>query len=154
MFKKYRGAGLGQCRSSTTFPYRLALWLLLTHIVSPIVIAPFGFMDSIWAQNQERPQDEILVTAPKGGKSSGSSGERISLHDTENKTANKISDIIEKQRGAKVTRYGAPGTFSTLSIRGANPNQTGVYIDGFPLNDTSGAASKPGKPAFRIIPIP
>ena len=69
----------------------------------------------------------------------GKGGERISLHNSENKTANKISDVIEKQRGAKITRYGAPGTFSTLSIRGANPNQTGVYLDGLPLNGSSGA---------------
>ena len=125
MFKSATGSHLS---NSAFLPRRaLLLSLVFSSLFSPI-------------RAQDKELEELIITAPKEGRGLGRGKEGISLHNSENKSANKISDIIEKQRGARVTRYGAPGSFSALSIRGANPNQTGVYIDGFPLNDVSGAS--------------
>ena len=64
--------------------------------------------------------------------------QRIHLRKGENKTATKLSEVVEKQHGVRVNRFGAPGTFSSLSIRGASPNQSGVYINGIAINNPLG----------------
>ncbi len=51
---------------------------------------------------------------------------------------NYISDIFNKQSGITINRYGAPGSFSELSIRGSYARQTNIYIDGILLNDALG----------------
>ena len=42
--------------------------------------------------------------------------------------------------GANVTRRGGFGSFATISLRGANPDEVRVYVDGIPLNQAVGGA--------------
>lgn len=49
--------------------------------------------------------------------------------------AREVSEVIEKQAGLRLNRYGPPGTFSSLSVRGAQSQTTGIFIEGVPLND-------------------
>src|SRR5262249_22977586 len=49
--------------------------------------------------------------------------------------AQTLDEILEKEAGLSVHRYGGMGSYSTLSIRGSNANQVNVYIDGIPLNN-------------------
>ena len=86
-------------------------------------------------QNKNLPADTIFVTeeAEIRGRDIGSQG--IHLLRGENKTAKKISEVLEKQHGVRVNRLGAPGTYSNLSIRASSFNRTGVYIDGISIND-------------------
>ena len=62
----------------------------------------------------------------------------IDLSESIHQTENYISDILNKQSGITISRYGAPGSFSELSIRGSYSHQTNIYIDGILLNDALG----------------
>jgi iron complex outermembrane receptor protein len=42
--------------------------------------------------------------------------------------------------GANITRTGGVGSFSAISLRGANPDEVRVYIDGVPINQAVGGA--------------
>jgi len=62
----------------------------------------------------------------------------------------RVSDIgeaLEESAGVTVKRYGGLGSYSTVMIRGASPNQVRVYLDGVPL---SGGASG----VFNLSDIP
>ncbi len=45
-----------------------------------------------------------------------------------------LPDLLEKEAGIRVRQYGGLGSYSTLSLRGANPNQTRIYWNGIPIN--------------------
>ena len=47
----------------------------------------------------------------------------------------ETSREIEKAVGTTVSRYGGFGTFSTVSLRGSNTNQVGIFLDGIALAD-------------------
>ncbi|MCB1176928.1 MAG: TonB-dependent receptor, partial [Leptospiraceae bacterium] len=49
-----------------------------------------------------------------------------------------LTDILEKEAGVRVRRFGGLGSYSTLSIRGSNANQVKIYIDGIPINNSQG----------------
>lgn len=49
-----------------------------------------------------------------------------------------LTDILEREAGVRVRRFGGLGSYSTLSIRGSNANQVRIYIDGVPLNNAQG----------------
>jgi iron complex outermembrane recepter protein len=49
-----------------------------------------------------------------------------------------LTDILERETGVRIRRYGGLGSYSTLSIRGSNSNQVKIYIDGIPLNNSEG----------------
>ncbi len=50
-------------------------------------------------------------------------------------TAAGLADVLERETSVRVRRYGGRGYQSTLSVRGSNPNQVNVYMDGIPLSD-------------------
>ncbi|GBF50280.1 cobalamin receptor protein [Leptospira ryugenii] len=72
-----------------------------------------------FAKNPSGVQKEILLDAAKNRYLS-------------------LPDILEREAGLRVRQYGGLGSYSTLSIRGANPNQTRVYWNGIPLNQSEG----------------
>jgi iron complex outermembrane receptor protein len=45
-----------------------------------------------------------------------------------------LSEVLEKEGGLRIRNYGGLGSYSTLSIRGTNPNQNKVYLDGIPIS--------------------
>jgi iron complex outermembrane recepter protein len=49
-----------------------------------------------------------------------------------------LTEILERESGVRVRRFGGLGSYSTLSIRGSNANQVKIYIDGIPLNNAQG----------------
>lgn len=49
-----------------------------------------------------------------------------------------LPDVLEREAGVRIRRYGGLGSYSTLSLRGTNPNQSRIYIDGVPFNNTQG----------------
>lgn len=53
-----------------------------------------------------------------------------------------IADVLAAQPGIQFSRNGGPGTATSLYVRGANPEQTKVLVDGVPINslDASGSA--------------
>lgn len=91
---------------------------------------------------QEVVQEEVIqVEAERIQDGLADTSEEIHLRGSaEGMAARNVSEIIEAQSSFKVNRYGAPGTYSTLSIRGSNADQVGIYINGLPLNDPNGGA--------------
>ena len=49
-----------------------------------------------------------------------------------------MGDLLEGETSVRINRYGGRGAYNTLSLRGSNPNQTNLYIDGIPI---TGAAT-------------
>ncbi len=85
--------------------------------------------------------DQIIIQEDAIGKGIKKNYQNIPLDKGQNKNARKISEVMETQQGIRVNRLGASGTYSTISIRGANSNQSGVYLDGIALNDIYSASS-------------
>jgi len=52
--------------------------------------------------------------------------------------ANSVGEVLDSGPGADVRNFGAPGSYSTLSLRGADSDQVAVYLDGMLLNQASG----------------
>ncbi len=52
--------------------------------------------------------------------------------------AKSVADVLRAQPGVDITENGGPGGLSLLSLRGSNPGQTLVLIDGLRVGDPSG----------------
>lgn len=46
-----------------------------------------------------------------------------------------LAELLEREAGVRIRRYGGRGAYTTVSLRGSNPNQVRIYIDGIPLNN-------------------
>jgi len=51
-----------------------------------------------------------------------------------------LATLLTDVPGANLTRRGGLGSFATLSLRGSNPDEVRVYIDGVPINQAAGGA--------------
>ena len=80
----------------------------------------------------------IYITTSPPPKSLTEKPDEISIQQGENKTENRLSDILEKQSGLTINRYGGPGSFSRVSVRGSDSHQVNIYIEGILLNSSLG----------------
>ncbi|WP_233516286.1 TonB-dependent receptor domain-containing protein [Janthinobacterium sp. BJB426] len=161
----------GHLRSSSSVPTsvqsslrgrRLVAYYLLktimTHAVSRhaaltslalAIAAPAAF-----AQATPDTFDPIVVTAnryPQHLSEVLSDTQTISSEDIARSGAGTLIDLLQKQRGIEVNRYGGPGTDSSVFIRGANGNQNIVLVDGVRIGSaTSGTASWSALPLSSI----
>ena len=46
-----------------------------------------------------------------------------------------VAEVLERETSVRVNRYGGRGAYSTISVRGSNPNQVNIFIDGIPLTN-------------------
>ena len=51
-----------------------------------------------------------------------------------------LGSLLLEVPGVTVVRTGSIGTYSTLALRGANPDEVRIYLDGVPLNIAAGGA--------------
>ncbi|MES1205031.1 MAG: TonB-dependent receptor plug domain-containing protein, partial [Pseudomonadota bacterium] len=51
-----------------------------------------------------------------------------------------LGTLLLEVPGANITRRGGFGSFATVSLRGANPDEVRIYVDGIPLNQAVGGA--------------
>jgi len=80
--------------------------------------------------------DEVVVTGSRvGGESRSESGSTSVINLDSRSRFSALDEVLEKEAGVRVRRYGGLGSYSTLSIRGSNANQVNVYIDGIPVNN-------------------
>jgi iron complex outermembrane receptor protein len=80
--------------------------------------------------DRDRPVSEARRRSPTGFIAElrpGSSGRAFE----------SLADVLEEAAGVRVVQYGGLGAFSTVSLRGANPNQVTVYLDGMPLTSAA-----------------
>ena len=70
------------------------------------------------------------------------------------KTANELSEVLDKSVGVRIKKSGGLGDFSTISIRGSSSEQVLVYLDGILLNESQGGGVNLGNiPASNIDSI-
>ena len=83
---------------------------------------------------------EVIGDSEKKTESFSDSSSFVSIIDSSQFQDRFISlqDVLEREAGVRVKRYGGLGSYSTLSIRGSNAAQVNIYIDGVPLNNAQG----------------
>ena len=86
----------------------------------------------------EKNQIEVVAEAPAKGVEG--TFQKVQLKNSQNRFENNISQVLRNEPGFQINRFGAPGSFSAVSIRAASPSQTNVYLDGMPLNSALGGA--------------
>ena len=80
---------------------------------------------------------EVVVQAPRAERDSSRNPGSVTVirpDETEGRDRT-LGDLLEREAGVRIRRYGGRGAYTTVSLRGANPNQVRVYIDGIPLNN-------------------
>ena len=83
---------------------------------------------------------DIVVTANRTATPVDRVGQPVTILDTqtiETRQAVTVSDLLLQTPGVTVARNGGVGTTTSLSIRGAETDQTVALIDGVKLNDPS-----------------
>jgi vitamin B12 transporter len=89
------------------------------------------------------PADIVVVATrtPEAVDAVGQAVTVLTLPQLRADQAPVVSDILARAPGVVVTRNGGPGQVTSLSIRGADADQTLVLIDGVKINDPSSPAS-------------
>jgi iron complex outermembrane receptor protein len=59
--------------------------------------------------------------------------------DTPSARAASVADLVEREAGVRVRAAGGLGSFTSVSIRGADAGEVAVFLDGVPLNRASAA---------------
>ena len=99
-----------------------------------------------FAQSVDLPEDEevnsqtIVVTANRTERAISQVGESVTVIEEEeivNRQPSEVLDILRTVPGVTFNRNGGIGTSTSVSIRGAESDQTVVLIDGVKLNDPS-----------------
>lgn len=49
----------------------------------------------------------------------------------------QLEEVLEQRTGVQIRRFGGPGTYSSISLRGATAGQVSIFIDGVPLNQAA-----------------
>lgn len=49
----------------------------------------------------------------------------------------QIGEALEQSAGVTVRRFGGLGDYSVIMLRGASPNEVGIYLDGIPLSSAA-----------------
>lgn len=102
------------------------------------------------AQSAEAPADsidlgEVVVTAnrtPQPLQRAGSAITVISGDEIAKTNPASLADVLRYVPGLDVVETGGPGGTSSVKIRGANPSQTLVLLDGVRINDPAQASGE------------
>ena len=89
------------------------------------------------AQDMPAAQD-VVVTANRSERAADEIGQSVSVLDAatiETRQATTVLDLLRTLPGVSVTRAGGPGTAASVNIRGADPQQTVLLIDGVKVDD-------------------
>ena len=109
-------------------------------------IVSFVFGAGVPARGNEAPATpptlETVVTArpdpvslPREDHAASAS---VVIPDESPRAVDDIGSLLLPVPGVTVTRTGSLGAFSTLTLRGANPDEVRVYVDGVPLGIAAG----------------
>lgn len=84
------------------------------------------------------PADEVVVTANRAQRPADEVGQSVSVLDAatiETRQSTTVVDLLRTLPGVSFTRAGGPGTAASVNIRGADPQQTVLLIDGIKVDD-------------------
>jgi len=108
-------------------------FVFLIFIFSAVTLAQSSQVDSLKAYELS----DIVVTATRTATPLYELASSVSLIDsTQIKNSHKfnIYELLQSQPGISISQQGAPGAFTQVYIRGADPSQTQVLIDGIDMN--------------------
>ncbi len=126
-------------------PVRLLFIALAVGSVAPRFAAPGSPVEFPGKKGEDREtkskeakgQREVIVVAkrPQAERERTAGSVTVIAGEALDTPGASIADVLEKETSVRVRRYGGRGSYSTLSLRGSNPNQVNVSIDGIPLNN-------------------
>ena len=86
--------------------------------------------------------EDIVVSATRTEAPASQVASAITVFDAaeiERRQEPGLADLLRAAPGATVVRVGAPGSVTSLFVRGGESNYTKVLLDGIPLNEPGGA---------------
>lgn len=86
--------------------------------------------------------EHIVVSATRTEAPSGQVASAVTVFDAtqiEQRQEPPLADLLRQAPGTVVVRVGAPGSVTSLFVRGGESNYTKVLLDGIPLNEPGGA---------------
>ena len=117
--------------------------LLASPCLAALLISPLGAKEGkAEPEAEELPEVEVTVSAtatPEPVKDVGSSVTVIDSAQIEREQRRTVPDALKLAPGLNVVQTGGPGGLTSVFIRGTNPNQVKVLIDGIDVSDPSNA---------------
>ena len=86
--------------------------------------------------------EHIVVSATRTEAPSGQVASAVTVFDAaqiERRQQPPLADLLRQAPGTTVVRVGAPGSVTSLFVRGGESNYTKVLLDGIPVNEPGGA---------------
>lgn len=86
--------------------------------------------------------ETIIVSATRTEAPSGQVAAAVTVFEAaeiERRQEPPLADLLREAAGTTVVRSGAPGSVTSLFVRGGESNYTKVLLDGIPLNEPGGA---------------
>lgn len=86
--------------------------------------------------------EQIVVSATRTEAPAGQVAPAVTVFDAEQierRQEPPLADLLRQAPGTTVVRVGAPGSVTSLFVRGGESNYTKVLLDGIPLNEPGGA---------------
>jgi vitamin B12 transporter len=90
--------------------------------------------------SRKLPPMTIVITPTRMAQPLGEVGVTASVvdhHEMETQQIQNTVDALREVPGVQVVQSGAPGSLAEVFIRGSNPSQTLIMIDGVPVNDSA-----------------
>jgi outer membrane receptor protein involved in Fe transport len=90
-----------------------------------------------------RPKYETTIIAPpvvaaRAPREDQVAAATVVFPDDSPRAFDDLGDLLAEVPGVTVTRSGGIGDFATVTLRGSNPDEVRVYLDGVPLNLAAG----------------
>ena len=85
--------------------------------------------------------EDIVVSATRTEAPAGQVGASLTVFDAaeiERRQEPQLADLLRQAPGTTIVRTGAPGSVTSLFVRGGESNYTKVLLDGIPINEPGG----------------
>lgn len=103
-------------------------------------LAALTFTAVAHAAAPDTDEDTVVVTAARAPRTIAETGNAITVIDDQEiarRQSVNVADLLRGVPGVTYTRSGSSGAFTSVTIRGAESDQTVALIDGVKLNDPS-----------------
>lgn len=113
---------------------------ILASTISSLILPSIVHAETSIDTTKTSTSREVVISASRVEMAREASGSSVSVLDSDYLEQNQVrlvSDVLRDIPGVVVTRSGGPGSPTEVRIRGAEANQTLVFIDGIKVNDVA-----------------